>query len=76
MADIKIAFYVVKKGYGYWQPTKEMREIGFVSVPCGEDGPEAWARSCGLLGFPRVRKSDSRLLLGRRRSWVFSIDLF
>jgi putative tryptophan/tyrosine transport system substrate-binding protein len=27
-----------------------------------------WARSCGLLGFPRGHKSDSRLLL-RRQQW-------
>ncbi|MFG1223751.1 hypothetical protein [Xanthobacter wiegelii] len=39
---VKIRYYVVKKGKGYWQPTKQMRCLGFSSVPCGRDGPDAW----------------------------------
>jgi hypothetical protein len=40
---VKIPYYVVKKGrYGYWQPTKTMRDAGFVPIRCGLDGPDAW----------------------------------
>jgi hypothetical protein len=43
MGRIKIPYYVVKRSKGFWQPTKVMRQCGFSSVPCGRDGPEAWA---------------------------------
>lgn len=45
MGSVKIPYYVVKKGHGYWQPTAAMRDAGFTSTPCGPDGPEAWARA-------------------------------
>lgn len=45
MGSVKIPYYVVHKGFGYWQPKKSMRALGFASVPCGKDGPEAWARA-------------------------------
>jgi hypothetical protein len=43
VTEIKIRHYVVKRGKGFWQPTKKMRRLGFYSVPCGADGPDAWA---------------------------------
>lgn len=43
MSSVAIRFYVVKRGRGFWQPKKSMREHGFYSVPCGPDGPAAWA---------------------------------
>lgn len=43
MTRIKVRHYVVKRGKGFWQPTKTMRALGFYSVPCGNDGPDAWA---------------------------------
>lgn len=45
MGSVKIPYYTVKKGYGYWQPSAAMRALGFESVPCGKNGPEAWARA-------------------------------
>ncbi len=43
MGKVKIPYYIVKAGRGYWNPNKpEMRAAGFRSVPCGPDGPEAW----------------------------------
>jgi hypothetical protein len=39
----KLRHYVVKRGKAFWQPTKSMRALGFYSVPCGNDGPAAWA---------------------------------
>jgi hypothetical protein len=42
MTRVKVRHYVVKRGKGFWQPTKAMRALGFYSVPCGRDGPDAW----------------------------------
>ena len=35
--------YHVRKGRGYWLVTPTMRLHGFQNVPCGPDGPGAWA---------------------------------
>jgi hypothetical protein len=43
MSDVKMRHYVVKRGKGFWQPTAKMKTLGFGSVPCGPDGPGAWA---------------------------------
>lgn len=45
MARVKIPYYVVKKGRGYWQPTASMRQRGFSSIRCGPDGPAAWEKA-------------------------------
>src|SRR5262249_55187298 len=42
MTKIKLRHYVVKGRKAFWQPTKAMRLLGFYSVPCGDDGPDAW----------------------------------
>lgn len=42
MGKVKIPYYVVRKGRGYWLVTKRMRGMGFTNVRCGPDGPEAW----------------------------------
>jgi hypothetical protein len=39
---IKLRHYVVKRGKGFWQPTKAMRALGFYAVPCGTDSSDAW----------------------------------
>ena len=44
MADVKINYYTVRRnGRGFWEPRPQMRAAGFYSVPCGPDGPDAWA---------------------------------
>lgn len=50
MGNVKIRYYVTRKAWpgsrarwGYWVPTKPMKAAGFKLVPCGEDGPQAWA---------------------------------
>ncbi len=45
MGNVKIPYYVVKKGRGYWQPKKSMHALGFLPARCGPDGPAAWARA-------------------------------
>lgn len=42
MGKVKIPYYVIIKGRGYWQPTRKMRDLGFQIVRCGPDGPAAW----------------------------------
>ena len=43
MGRIKIAYYIIKRGRGFWNPSATMKRAGFAAVPCGLDGPEAWA---------------------------------
>ena len=44
MAKIQINYYRVQRnGRGFWKPTRKMRALGFYNVPCGPDGPDAWA---------------------------------
>jgi hypothetical protein len=44
VAEVKIPYYTVRRnGRGFWEPKPHMRALGFTSVPCGLDGPDAWA---------------------------------
>lgn len=43
VGKVKIAYYVVRKGRGFWLVTAAMRRLGFDNVRCGPDGPAAWA---------------------------------
>ncbi|WP_024341223.1 tyrosine-type recombinase/integrase [Bradyrhizobium japonicum] len=44
MSKRTIRHYSVRRnGRGFWEPTKKMRALGFGNVPCGPDGPTAWA---------------------------------
>lgn len=45
MGRVKIPYYVVRNGNGYWQPKPAMKLLGFESTACGPDGPEAWAKA-------------------------------
>jgi hypothetical protein len=45
VAKIRIPYYVVVKGRGYWRPHPRMRVHGFGIVRCGPDGPGAWAKA-------------------------------
>jgi hypothetical protein len=42
MGRVKIPYYVVAKGRGYWRPHPRMRAFCFQIVRCGPDGPAAW----------------------------------
>jgi hypothetical protein len=48
MVRIRIRYYRVKRGRGFWDPSPEMRELGIKTQPCGPDGPEAWAKAEAL----------------------------
>jgi hypothetical protein len=43
VTKIKIPYYVIVGGRGYWRTTPKMRALGFSTVRCGPDGPAAWA---------------------------------
>jgi hypothetical protein len=43
VAKLKIPYYTVRRnGRAFWEPRPHMRALGFYSVPCGCDGPNAW----------------------------------
>jgi len=55
----QIPYYVVKNGNGFWQPTTTMKALGFESVPCGPDGPDAEAKAIQLnLQWKATKKQD------------------
>jgi hypothetical protein len=43
VGKVKIPYYVVVKGRGYWRTTPIMRASGFSTIRCGKDGSAAWA---------------------------------
>jgi hypothetical protein len=45
MTRIKHKHYRIKGGNGFWEPTAKMKRLSFQAVPCGPDGPDAWARA-------------------------------
>lgn len=45
MGKVKVRYYSVRKGRGYWQPTAAMRAYGFQPASCGPDGPSAWQKA-------------------------------
>src|SRR6185312_6292109 len=45
MGKVRIPYYVVRGGRGFWQPNGRMRADGARCVPCGLDGPAAWMRA-------------------------------
>jgi hypothetical protein len=42
MGRVKIPYYVVLKGRGYWRPAPRMKLLGFNDIRCGPDDPAAW----------------------------------
>lgn len=42
MGNVKVPYYVVRKGRGYWVPAPKMKALGFSIVRCGPDGAKAW----------------------------------
>jgi hypothetical protein len=45
VGKVKIPYYVVREGRGFWQPNGRMLAEGAKCIPCGPDGPEAWRRA-------------------------------
>lgn len=43
MSKVMIRHYRIKRARGFWEPTPAMKRLGFRAVPCGTDGPDAWA---------------------------------
>jgi len=48
VGNVKIPYYRVKGGNGFFEPTPTMKAAGFLPRPCGPDGPEAWQRAWSL----------------------------
>ncbi|MCG6115053.1 MAG: hypothetical protein MEQ84_07625 [Mesorhizobium sp.] len=71
MAKVRVRYYSVIKGRGYWQPTATMRALGFRPVSCGPDGPSAWARAeeMNALWDRRASLPDPNILLKKPEAW-------
>ncbi len=66
MVRVKIPYYVIKNGRGFWQPTRAMREAGFDPVACGPDGPEAWRMASACLAkWKGVLATKRRVVIPR-----------
>lgn len=67
---MKIPYYRVKGGNGFFEPTPTMQAVGFLPRPLGADGPEAWTRAWALYeDWQRYRRGEiaepeRRYLLG------------
>lgn len=48
MTSVKLRYTVRKRGKLFWQPTKEMRALGFEPKALGDDGPAAQAEALEL----------------------------
>jgi hypothetical protein len=63
---IKVRYYTVKKGRGYWQATPEMQAAGFpASVACGKDSTKAQE----IAALWNSRWDDHRTGRSTRRQW-------
>ncbi len=69
MGTVKIRYYAVKKGRGYWQPTPEMRRLGFLPVSCGPEGPSAWAKAEALNDAWDRRDHQPEQQAGQVHAW-------
>lgn len=71
MGRVKVRYYSVKKGRGYWQPTPEMRRLGFSPTSCGPDGPAAWAKAEELNAAwdKRVAQPDQPVVMPTIKVW-------
>ena len=49
MGRVKIPYYIIRNGRGFWQPTRAMRDAGLEAVACGQDGPDAWRKAAECL---------------------------
>jgi hypothetical protein len=43
VGNVKIPYYVVIHGRGYWRPSRKLKKLGFQDVRCGPEGPAAWS---------------------------------
>lgn len=59
MVPVKLRYYVIKNGRGYFQPSKAMRQHGFDARCLGENGPPAWAEAHRLYeDWLRVQRGE------------------
>lgn len=60
MARVKLPYYVLKNGRGYFQPSKTMRQHGFEARCLGIDGPQAWAEAQRLYeDWNRIQRGET-----------------
>jgi hypothetical protein len=60
VGDVKIPYYYVTRGRGYWKPNRRMMHEGYNCISLGPDGPLAWTRARELTDLYRARNSPDR----------------
>lgn len=64
MTTVRLRYTVRKRGKLFWQPTPEMRALGFEPKPLGPDGPEAQAEALRLYQAWLKAKADQGKVTG------------
>jgi hypothetical protein len=60
MGRVKIPYYMMLKGRGYWRPSPTMKRLGFTDIRCGPDGPAAWEKASEWNArWQRVRRGET-----------------
>jgi hypothetical protein len=65
MGKVRLPYYTVKKGRGYWQPTAAMQKAGARPTPCGDDGPAAWALARAAYDDWQAKQKEEETLSSR-----------
>jgi hypothetical protein len=60
MARVKIPYYRIKRGNGFWEPPAAWRALGALALACGPDGPAAWTKAREQLDFWRARAKGTK----------------
>lgn len=60
MTVVKLRYVVRKRGNLFWQPTPEMRALGFQPKPLGPDGPDSVAEGLRLYGTWLAAKAQAQ----------------
>ncbi len=58
MTTVRLRYTVRKRGKLFWQPTPEMKALGFEPKPLGEDGPAAQAEALRLAASWDLARSE------------------
>jgi integrase len=62
MTEAKLRYTVRKRGNLFWQPTPEMRALGFEPKPLGPDGPESQATALKLYQSWLAAKAERNIV--------------
>lgn len=59
MASPRFPYCPVKRGNRFFQPTPELKALGFVARALGPDGPDAWEKAAGVARAIQKARSEA-----------------